>query len=305
MNKVTVLGSINLDTTIRMARLPKPGETVHSDEVFSSGGGKGANQAIAAQRSKAKTYFIGAVGNDDSGKLLVDLLSQDGVDTSGIKMIEKERTGSAIVMVDAQAENSIVIHSGANNKVTLEDQPLVTEIIETSDFLISQFEINMEAIIEAFKIAKKAGVKTILNPAPAIKEIPVALLQHTDILIPNQSEAELISGIEINSAEQLQQVGEKIQAYGVELVIITLGKQGSYFLSNADTGNVPAQVVKAVDTTAAGDTFIGALAARLKPDYSNLQEAIHYASCASAITVQRFGAQPSIPYADEVLIEIK
>lgn len=300
MNKVTVLGSVNLDTTIRMNRLPIPGETVHSNEIFSSGGGKGANQAIAAQRSNADTSFIGAVGNDEQGKLLLDLLDQDGINTKGVQVIQNDRTGSAVVMVDELAENSIVIYSGANKKINLDECAVAGEIIAESDFLISQFEINMDVIIEAFKIAKKAGVRTILNPAPALDEIPAELLRYTDILIPNQSEAERITGIKIDTDEQLHAAANQIKEYGVEVVIITLGSKGSYYMLEEKTGEIPAQVVQAVDTTAAGDTFIGALAANLAVDFSNLEESIVYASKASAIAVQRYGAQPSIPYAKEI-----
>lgn len=299
MNKVVVIGSINLDTVLKMKKLPKPGETVHSKEVFTSGGGKGANQAIASQRSGAETYFIGAVGNDESGELLLDLLSQENVDISQINRIEKERTGSAIVMVDDGGENSIIIHSGANNHVCLKNKKVI-EIIENSDFLVSQFEINIDVIIEAFKIAKNAGVKTILNPAPAIEEIPVSLLENTDILIPNQTEAESITGIKLDSQQQLEVAAKEMQDYGIDVVVITLGQQGAYYLTDTMNGIVPAQQVKAIDTTAAGDTFIGALAAILKKDYQNLQVAINYASHASAITVQRLGAQPSIPYKNEI-----
>lgn len=299
MNKVAVIGSINLDTVLRMGKFPKPGETVHSKEVFTGGGGKGANQAIASQRSGAETSFIGAVGNDESGELLLDLLSQEGVDISQINKLEKERTGSAIVMVDNYGENSIIIHSGANNHVNLKNRQVI-KTIETSDFLISQFEINLDVIIEAFKIAKKAGVKTILNPAPAIKEIPVSLLENTDILIPNQTEAESITGIKLDSQQQLEAAGNEMQDYGIDVVVITLGQQGAYYLTDTMSGIIPAQQVTAIDTTAAGDTFIGALAAVLRKDYQNLQAAINYASHASAITVQRLGAQPSIPYKNEI-----
>lgn len=300
MNKVTVLGSVNLDTTIRMNRLPIPGETVHSNEIFSSGGGKGANQAIAAQRSNADTAFIGAVGNDEQGRLLLELLDQDGINTSGVQIIENDRTGSAVVMVDELAENSIVIYSGANKKINLDGCTVADEIIAESDFLVSQFEINMDVIIEAFKMARVSGVRTILNPAPALETIPAELLRNTDILIPNQSEAERITGIKIDSDEQLSLAANKIKENGVDVVIITLGSKGSYYMHGEKTGKIPAHVVQAVDTTAAGDTFIGALAANLATDFSNLEDAILYASKASSITVQRYGAQPSIPYANEI-----
>ncbi|WP_265457949.1 ribokinase [Enterococcus sp. HY326] len=301
MNKVTVLGSINLDTTIRMKQLPKPGETVHSKELFSSGGGKGANQGIAAQRSGAMTTFIGAVGNDEAGKLLLDLLSQDGIDISGIRTLENERTGSAVVMVDDVGENCIVIHSGANEKVSLPNSNWLIHQIQNSDFLIAQFETNLNVIIQAFKIAKENGIKTILNPAPGTNRIPRELLQNTDILIPNETEVEIITGLTVQTEENLETAAKEILKYGVEVVIITLGSRGSYYFSQNGSGIIAAQKVQAIDSTAAGDTFIGALAAVLKADYSNLVSSIEFASHASAITVQRYGAQPSIPYLKEIL----
>lgn len=223
----------------------------------------------------------------------------DETHVEGIQMLENERTGTAIVMVDDSVENSIVIHSGANMKINLNEAAKRT--IKKSDFLLSQFEINTEAIVEAFQFARDTGVKTLLNPAPVSADISEKLLNNTDIFIPNKSEAELITGIKIESIEALKKAGKVIQQYGIELVIITLGEKGSYFLHENGEGQIPAQVVRAVDTTAAEDTFIGALSAILQKDYNNLEEAIQYASRASAMTVQCFGAQPSIPYAKEIL----
>lgn len=300
MNRVIVLGSINLDTTLRMVKLPLPGETVHAHEVFSSGGGKGANQAIAAQRSGAQTSFVGAIGTDAAGTLMLDLMHQDGIDCSLINTLENERTGSAIVMVDDLGENSIVINSGANNKIDLESQKGFEEQLKKSDFLISQFEINQDAIIAAFQRARDCGVVTVLNPAPAIENIPKKLLQNTDILIPNQSEIEIISKRSIHSEEDLDEIGKSFLKMGVKGLIVTLGSKGSYFYSSNSSGFVPAIKVNAVDTTGAGDTYIGALVSVLKKDLSNFRHSIEYATAASAISVQRFGAQPSIPYNNEI-----
>lgn len=300
MNNITVIGSINLDTTIRMHKLPKPGETVQSIELFSSGGGKGANQAIAACRNGAVTQFIGAVGNDEQGKVMLDLLAQDKIDVSGIAFLENTKTGRAFVMVDDSGENSIIIHPGANHSIQLEQVEKIRRTIEDSDFLIAQLETNIDSTIQAFEIAKEAGVKTILNPAPAREGIPQRLLACTDIIIPNETEAEILTGIQVASEEDLQAAVSHLHELGIEAVIVTLGSRGSFYDVKGQRGLVPAKKVKAVDTTAAGDTFIGSFASMLKKDLSNIEAAITYATRASSITVQRFGAQPAIPYAYEV-----
>lgn len=301
MNKITIVGSINLDTTIRTRQLPKPGETIHSKEMFTSGGGKGANQAIAAARNGGAVSFIGAVGNDPAGETLLELLRQDHVDITGIKKIDTARSGSAYVMVDDAAENSIIIYGGTNQMISDQQIEEQQALIESSDFLIAQFETNLTSVEKSFQLAKQAGVTTILNPAPARNVIPEAILRETDILIPNETELETISGVKVTNHEELLQAIRQVHEMGVATVIVTLGSKGAFYsLKSGATGFVPAFKVNAVDTTAAGDTFIGALATQLKADLSNIKEAITYGSKASSLTVQRYGAQPSIPYATEL-----
>ena len=300
MNTITIIGSINLDRTIRVKQMPKPGETMHTKEIFSAGGGKGANQAVAAKRSGAKTNFIGAVGNDEAGQMMTDLLNQEEINLTGVATLDNQATGQAYIIVDDQGENSIMIHAGANNVFTPEHVSQHEDLIKDSDFLISQFESAMESTIAAFKIARQAGVKTILNPAPALEKVPEELLEVTDMIIPNETETEILTGITITDEASMKKAAEHLHQLGIEAVIITIGSKGAFYDVNGRSGIVPAFKVKAVDTTAAGDTFIGAMSSVLANDFSNLEEAIKYGNKASSITVQRFGAQPSIPYKNEL-----
>ena len=300
MNKVTVIGSINLDRTIRVKEMAKPGETIHASEVFSAGGGKGANQAVAAKRSGAKTAFIGAVGNDDAGKMMRELLGYEEINLAGIAEWDKVATGQAYIVVDEKGENSIMIHAGANGKITPEHVVKHADLIKESDFVIAQFESDLASTIKAFEVAHQAGVKTILNPAPAMRTVPEELLKTTDVIAPNETETEILTGIKVVDEESMQKAAAKLHALGIKVVLITIGSQGSFYSMDGQSGIVPAFKVNAVDTTAAGDTFIGALSTVLKPDFSNLVEAITYGNKASSLTVQRFGAQPSIPYKHEL-----
>ena len=300
MNTITVIGSINLDRTIRVKQMPKPGETMHTKEIFSAGGGKGANQAVAAKRSEAVTNFIGAIGNDESGEMMRELLSEEGIDLSGVQTLEKQATGQAYIIVDDQGENSIMIHSGANNAFTPQQVKEHAEVIKASDFVVAQFESTLESTIEAFSIAREAGVKTILNPAPALENVPEELLRVTDMIIPNETETEILTGIQVTDEASLKAAAEHLHQLGIEAVIITIGSKGAFYDVQGRSGIVPAFKVNAVDTTAAGDTFIGAMSSVLEKDFSNLEEAIKYGNKASSVTVQRFGAQPSIPYRNEL-----
>lgn len=300
MNRVTVIGSINLDRTIRVKQMARPGETIRASEVFSAGGGKGANQAVAAKRSGADTAFIGAVGDDDAGKTMAELLAYEKIDLSGVATLAKTATGQAYIVVDEAGENSIMIHAGANQKITPTQVLTQADLIKRSDFIIAQFESELNSTIQAFTLAHENGIKTILNPAPAMQDVPAELLKNTDVIIPNETETEILTGIKITDGASMQQAAAKLHALGIAVVIITIGSKGAFYSYNGNSGIVPALKVKAVDTTAAGDTFIGALSTSLKPDFSNLVAAIEYGNKASSLTVQRFGAQPSIPYRHEL-----
>ncbi|MDO4670977.1 MAG: ribokinase [Aerococcus sp.] len=300
MNRVTVIGSINLDRTIRVPYMPKPGETMHSTEVFSAGGGKGANQAVAAARLGAETRFIGAVGDDESGQMTYELLSEEGIDLEGVARLTGTATGQAYIIVDDNGENSIMLHGGANQAFTPEHVRQYEEKIANSDFVITQFESDVPSSIEAFKLAHQHGVKTILNPAPAMKEVPKELLENTDMIVPNETETEILTGIHVETEADMKAAAKQLHDQGVPMVLITVGSKGAFYDGFNKSGMIPAFKVKAVDTTAAGDTFIGALASELAADFSNIEAAIKHANKASSLTVQRFGAQPSIPYLSEL-----
>ncbi|GKS81655.1 ribokinase [Ligilactobacillus pabuli] len=300
MNKVTVVGSINLDTNLRVKRMVKPGETIHAKEHYSAGGGKGANQAVAAARAGAQTTFIGAVGNDAPGKQMLELLENEGIDLTGIATLANESTGQAFITVDDEGENAITIYAGANFGFGPAEIEAKSDLITGSDFVIAQFETPIPATTKAFEIAQAAGVKTILNPAPGEDQISADLLKVTDMITPNETEAETITGIRVVDEASAKQAADRLHEMGVAVVIITIGAKGAFYDYDGTSELVPAFKVKAVDTTAAGDTFIGAMSSVLKPDFTNLKDAILFGNKASSMTVQRYGAQPSIPYKKEI-----
>ena len=298
-NKVTVLGSLNVDTILRIPRLPQPGETLKMDDIGVSGGGKGANQAISAARSKSHVTFIGGVGNDVQGEMMLKLLKEDGININNVAKLN-EGTGQAFILLQESGENGIVIYGGANQAIKTTVIQNAMNDIKDSDFLVAQFETPLEVTNEAFKLARELNVKTILNPAPAT-DILDELKKNIDLIIPNETEAELLTGIKVVDEDTCRQAADKLIDQGINNVIITLGKQGAYYKTKDGVCElVPAFKVKAIDTTAAGDTFIGALVSKLDTSFSNLREAIIYASKASSLAVQRLGAIPSIPYKDDV-----
>jgi len=296
MKKIVVLGSINVDIILNIARLPLPGETMAMHARSTAGGGKGANQAIAAVRAGADTSFIAKIGKDRSADFMLDTFRFDGLDIKNVTQDDKAGTGQAYILLDDRGQNSILIYGGANQTITTEDIKNASETIADADCLITQFETPLKASIEAFKIAKENKVLTILNPAPAKTDIPEELLKLTDIIVPNETEAEAITGVHVVEEPSMVEAANKLHTMGVKNVIITVGAKGSFYSLGEKNGFVNAYKVNTVDTTAAGDTFIGYLASKLSPDLSNIEEAMKFASKASSITVQTQGAQNSIPY---------
>ncbi|GAK47601.1 ribokinase [Secundilactobacillus oryzae JCM 18671] len=299
-NKVTVLGSLNVDTTMRVKRMPLPGETLQAENKSSAAGGKGANQAVAAARAGAETSFIGKVGKDSSGQFMIESLQDDNIDTTCIATDETVGTGSAFILLDEEGQNSILVYGGSNQQVKKEEVVAAEDKIKNADFLIAQFETPQAAAVEAFKIAKANGVFTILNPAPAA-EIDPELLKLSDIIVPNETESATLTGIEVTDEASMVANADKFKEMGVENLIITVGSKGAFYSTKAGHDFVPAFKVKAVDTTAAGDTFLGSLSSQLKPDLSNIAEALTFAQRASSIAVQRLGAMPSIPTYEEIV----
>lgn len=303
MNKVCVLGSINMDLVIKVNEMPKEGETILSKSFEKIAGGKGANQAVAAKRCGNMVSMIGKIGRDDNGQILKTLLDEEGIDTSLIFEDYNEPTGMAMITVNNRGNNSITVISGSNMTLNKSEIDRSKEVIQDSDILISQFETPEEITLEAFKIAKENNKITILNPAPA-KRIDEELLKYTDIIIPNETEAELLTGIEVNDLETAKVASKELLEKGVKFVIITLGSKGAAVISKEDGQVVPAFKVNAVDTTAAGDSFIGGLSSKLDTEnlgFENLLKAVKFGNKVSSITVQREGAQPSIARLVEVI----
>ncbi len=300
MNKVAVVGSINLDTNLRVKRMVRPGETIQAKKYYPAAGGKGANQAVAAVRAGSETYFIGAVGDDAPGKQMKETLKGEGINVSGIQTIKNEATGQSFITVDDEGENAITYYPGVNFALDGSDVAKNAELIKKSDLVVAQFETPVKATLKAFQIAHEAGVKTILNPAPGKDVIDPELLKVTDMITPNETEAETITGVHVTDKDSAKKAADKLHKLGVGAIIITVGSKGAFYDFNGESDIVPAFKVHAVDTTAAGDTFIGALSSVLKPDFTNLKKAILFGNKASSISVQRFGAQPSIPYQKEI-----
>lgn len=298
-NKIAVLGSINVDTTYHMERFPEPGETLQSKSKSSAPGGKGANQSVACARSGAKTYHIGMVGSDQEGKYMLESMQNDGIDTSFVGTDKLHGTGTALITLDASGQNDIMVYGGANQAMTTDVLAGTADLFKEIDFLIAQFETPQDVTTAAFKQAKANGVTTILNPAPA-KEIDDELLQYTDVIAPNETESALLTGIEITDEDSMVKTADYFREKGVANLLITLGSRGVFYATPKKHGFVPAFKVKAVDTTAAGDTFIGALTSQLDKNLDNVANALVYAQRASSLTVQKMGAAPSIPTYDEV-----
>lgn len=291
--KLVVIGSSNTDMTIKGDRLPKPGETVLGGEFRMGPGGKGANQAVAAQRLGADVSFICKVGRDIFGDNAIAGYQKEGIDCSRILRSDKA-SGTALILVDGNAENCIAVAPGANADLTPEDVDSVADVIRSADYLILQLEIPVESVLRAAKIAHEAGVYVILNPAPAC-HLPDELFGYISLITPNQTESALLSGV----GDNLDAAVEKLMQLGVKDVVVTLGSKGTLVISEGARTLVPSLKVKAVDTTAAGDTFCGALCVALSEGCS-LVDAAGFATKASALTVQKMGAQDSIPFRSDI-----
>lgn len=296
MKKIVVIGSLNIDLVLRVEEFPKPGETINSLNYKEVPGGKGANQAAAASKLDAKVAMIGKVGADEHGEILLNTLDKYGVDTKHIK--KDGTTGKAFIHVNSEGENNIVLVSGANHKMTKEDIDTNLELIQESDLLILQMEIPIPVVEYALKIGKKLNKKIILNPAPAQK-IDRNLLKNIHTLIPNESELEILTGLPVESKEQIEEAAKSLIALGVNQVIVTLGSKGSLLVDKNTTQYVPALKVDAVDTTAAGDSFVGAYSSKLIEGYTAYDAAV-FATKVAAITVTREGAQSSLPTIEDI-----
>ncbi len=298
MNKLVVLGSVNADHVLQVPSFPRPGETLHGRNYQVIPGGKGANQAVAAARLKADTGFIACVGDDAFGINIRENFKMDNIDIGAVKMQPNCPTGIAMIQVSDSGENSICISAEANAKLTAEAIEPDLERIRQADYLLMQLETPLCGIEKAAQVAKQAQTTVILNPAPA-KALSDELLSCIDIITPNETEAEVLTGIEVTDDVTAQKAANALHSKGIDKVLITLGAKGVWLSVGGQGELIAGFRVKATDTTAAGDTFNGALVTGLLEQLP-LKSAIKFAHAAAAISVTRFGAQTSIPSREEV-----
>ncbi|MDR0543113.1 MAG: ribokinase [Dysgonamonadaceae bacterium] len=298
IKKILVVGSSNTDMVIKTSHLPCAGETVLGGTFFMNPGGKGANQAVAIARLGGQVTFICKTGNDVFGYQSHQLFEDEGIDVSYVFSDTASPSGVALIMVDENGENSIVVGPGANALLTSNDIAAAGEAIDAADFILMQLEIPLETVEFVAKRAAEKNKKVILNPAPA-RTLSKELLQNLYLITPNETEAELISGIKITGEASVRKAAERIVELGVDNVIITLGSKGAFVYSEGVCEIVPAFKVKVEDTTAAGDIFNGALTVALAENRPIL-DAVRFACKAAAISVTRTGAQSSAPYRNEV-----
>jgi len=287
-----------MDLVTRAPRLPKGGETLIGQSFTTVCGGKGANQAVAAARLGARVSMIGCVGNDAYGEALRGALLAEQIDCQAVSTIDGS-SGVALIVVDDSSQNTIVIVPGANGALTAEAIDRFDSVIRAADVLICQLEVPDASVGHALKRGRELGKTVILNPAPVSRPLPSDWYASIDYLIPNESEASALSGLSVDSLDTAQAAATRLIALGAGKVIITLGAQGSLFADGQRFEHFPAPVVKAVDTTAAGDTFVGGFAAALAAGKDEAQ-AIRFGQVAAALSVTRAGAQPSIPALSDV-----
>ena len=300
MKNIVVIGSSNTDMVVKTSHLPAGGETVLGGTFFMNAGGKGANQAVAAARYGNRVVFVAKTGDDLFGKQVLKSLKEDNIVTDYVFVDKENPSGVALITIDSEAENCIVVAPGANMSLSPTDIDVASEEIRNADVLLMQLESPVETVTYAAKMAAEAGVPVILNPAPAPAEpLSEELLKNLYIITPNRSEASRLSGIEVKDMESAYRAAKAIRDMGPKCVIITLGSEGSLLDDGAMPMRVEALKVDAVDTTAAGDTYNGVLASVIAEGRS-LIEAMREANVAAAISVTRMGAQPAAPTREEI-----
>lgn len=297
MKNICVIGSLNMDLVVNVDTMPKPGQTIIGSNFKEVPGGKGANQAVAMARLNGNVSMIGKVGEGGFGQTLINSLKNDKVDTTYIQTA-KGATGVALITVDKNAQNSIVVSPGANFEVKEDDIDNNIEAIKNSDIVVLQLETPLNTIKYALNKAKELNKYTILNPAPAVK-LDDEIIKNVDLLTPNETELEIISGVSIETEEDIQKAAQIMIEKGVKELIVTLGSKGSLYINKEKSMFKKAYKVEAVDTTAAGDSYTGALAVALSQD-KNIEDAMDFASKVGALSVLKEGAQSSLPTLEDV-----
>ena len=295
MSRILVVGSLNADLVARAPRFPQPGETISGEDLQVIPGGKGANQAVAAARLGAEVSMLGRVGRDNFGDFLIQNLQSNHVDTQLVQR-EDASTGTAIIVVDANGQNSIVLSAGANGKVSPQD--VQNASFPAGGLLLLQLEIPLPSVLRAAQRAHENGLRVILNPAPA-RSLPDELIALADFLIPNESELSLLTGMEVKDILTAERAGCVLLERGVKTVIVTLGSKGALIVDKDTCTHVDTFKVNVVDTTAAGDAFIGGFANALLENKS-LEESVRYGCACGALATTKFGAQPSLPTKEDV-----
>lgn len=290
---VLVIGSLNADLVVRAPRFPKPGETISGEGLQIIPGGKGANQAVAAARQGASVGMVGRVGKDSFGPFLLNSLRSDHIDASHV-IVDESATGTAIIVVDSNGQNSIVLSPGANGKVSTQD---IDALNADAQILLLQLEIPIEIVIHAAKWGRQKGMIVILNPAPA-RELPDALISNVDHLLPNETELNLLTGVPVKDIPSAEQAAKVLLKRGAQTVIVTLGGNGAMIVNQKIVKHVSPFKVDVVDTTAAGDAFIGGFASALLRGLE-LDEAVKHGNACGALATTKFGAQPSLPTKEE------
>lgn len=298
MPDIVVLGSLNMDLVARVPRRPAGGETLTGSDFKTLPGGKGANQAVAAARLGRSVAMVGHVGDDVFGSSLLAGLRHDGIATSAVAVIPGVPTGTALITVDDQAENSIIIIPGANGRLTPADVDSHLDLIRSARVLMLQLEVPLETVRRAAAIAREAGVTVMLDPAPA-RELPPDLLQKVDIITPNETEASILSGRTVNDVRTARLAAVDLLAAGVGTVVVKLGVRGAVLVTGNTIDHIEGLPVEPVDTTAAGDAFAGGLATALV-EGNSLQQAVAFANAVGALATTRLGAQASMPVRAEV-----
>lgn len=298
-NKIIVVGSTNMDMVVKTTHIPVPGETVLGGSFFMNPGGKGANQAVAVARLGGNISFVSKVGNDIFGRQSSQLFDEEGINTYHVLSDDDLPSGVALITVDGDGENSIVVAAGANANLLPGDLEGALKELSEAAIVMMQLEIPLETVHYVARYASEKGVKVILDPAPATDLSP-ELLSHIDIITPNQTEAEMLSGIRVNNVKDAEAAARVIAEKGAKQVVVTMGTLGAVIYQQGEVRVIPAQKVNALDSTAAGDVFNGALAVALSEGKA-LADAVAFACAAAAASVTRMGAQSSIPYRNELV----